>query len=200
MAKRSCASHSLQLSRYIRSHHGRLSPIALCSLSSSVVPPQESAATSRSLEVSGVDRSSGSMKRLLRRLSRVAAVDACATVAYQPLRPDAAAKASSTAASASSSSLFGARRLGRGARVPEGHVPVCVGEEGGPLERFAVRAELLGQPAFKALLRRAAQEYGYGHPGALRIPCAVANFRRLLLGLSDHGCQATDNDDAALYY
>ncbi|XP_048543658.1 auxin-responsive protein SAUR71-like [Triticum urartu] len=140
------------------------------------------------------------MKRLFRRLSRVAAADACAAAAYKPLRPDAAAKASSTAASSSSSSFFGARRLGRGSRVPEGHVPVCVGEEGGPSERFAVRAELLGQPAFKALLRRAAQEYGYGHPGALRIPCAVANFRRLLLGLSDLGCQATDDDDAALYY
>ncbi|KAM3214081.1 hypothetical protein ACQJBY_066479 [Aegilops geniculata] len=170
---------------------------ALCPLNSR---EPAAAATSKSLEVSGVDRSSGSMKRLLRRLSRVAAADACAVAAYQPLRPDTAAKASSMADSASSSSFFGARRLGRGARVPEGHVPVCVGEEGGPVERFAVRAELLGQPAFKALLRRAAQEYGYGHPGALRIPCAVASFRRLLLGLSDPGCQATDDDDAALYY
>ncbi|VAI92166.1 unnamed protein product [Triticum turgidum subsp. durum] len=139
------------------------------------------------------------MKRLLRWLSRVAAADACAAAAYKPLRPDAAAKASSMAASASSTAFFGARRLGRGARVPEGHAPVCIGEEGGPVEHFAVRAELLGQPAFKALLRRAAQEYGYGHPGALRIPCAVANFRRLLLGLSDPGCQATDDDDSALY-
>uniref|UniRef100_A0A453SYD9 Auxin-responsive protein n=3 Tax=Triticinae TaxID=1648030 RepID=A0A453SYD9_AEGTS len=175
-------------------------------LNSSVVPRQEPATAAASrpplpgLKVSGVNRSSSDMKRLLRRLSRVAAADACAAAAYQPLRPDAAAKASSTAATSSSSSFFGARRLGRGARVPEGHVPVCVGEEGGPVERFAVRAELLGQPAFKALLRRAAQEYGYGHPGALRIPCAVANFRRLLLGLSDPGCQGTDSDDAALYY
>uniref|UniRef100_R7WE28 Uncharacterized protein n=1 Tax=Aegilops tauschii TaxID=37682 RepID=R7WE28_AEGTA len=64
------------------------------------------------------------MKRLLRRLSRVAAADACAAAAYQPLRHDTVGKASSTAAS-SSSSFFGARRLGRGARVPEGHVPVC---------------------------------------------------------------------------
>ncbi|VAI80094.1 unnamed protein product [Triticum turgidum subsp. durum] len=139
------------------------------------------------------------MKRLLSRLSRVAAADACAAAAYQPLRPDAAAKGSS-AVSSPSSSFFGARRLSRGAWVPQGHVPVCVGEEGGPVERFAVRAELLGQPAFKALLWRSAQEYGYGHPGALRIPCAVANFRRLLLGLSDPGCKATDDDDAALYY
>ncbi|XP_020158386.2 auxin-responsive protein SAUR72-like [Aegilops tauschii subsp. strangulata] len=204
--KRACVTHNLQLCRYIRrSHHGRLSTNALCPLTSSVLPRQEPAAAvaSRppllSLEVSGVNRSSSDMKRLLRRLSRVAAADACASAAYQPLRPDAAAKGSS-AVSSPSSSFFGARRLGRGARVPEGHVPVCVGEEGGPVERFAVRAELLGQPAFKALLRRAAQEYGYGHPGALRIPCAVADFRRLLLGLSDPSSQATDDDDSALYY
>jgi SAUR family protein len=94
------------------------------------------------------------MKRLLRRLSRVA--DACAAKASQH----------------------------GGARVPEGHVPVCVGEEGGPVERYAVRAELLGRPAFAALLRRAAQEYGYAHPGALRIPCPVADFNALLLQLS----------------
>ncbi|KAI4970167.1 hypothetical protein ZWY2020_001081 [Hordeum vulgare] len=202
-------AHNFQLCRYIRSHHGRLSTNASCPLNSSVVPRQEPAVAAASrpplptaLEVSGVDRSSSTdMKRLLRRLSRVSAADACAAAAYQPLRPDAAAKASPTAASSSSSSFFGARRLGRGARVPEGHVPVCVGEEGGPVERFAVRAELLGRPAFKALLRRAAQEYGYGHPGALRIPCAVADFRRLLLGLSDPGChQPTDDDDSALYY
>ncbi|KAM0832727.1 hypothetical protein ACQ4PT_027298 [Festuca glaucescens] len=138
------------------------------------------------------------MKRLLRRLSRVAAADACAaTGAYQPLRSDAGAKASSAASSSPSSSFFGARRLSSSSRVPEGHVPVCVGEEGGPVERFAVRAELLGRPPFAALLRRAAQEYGYGHPGALRIPCAVADFRRLLLGLSDAGA---DDDDTPFYY
>ncbi|KAG0515577.1 hypothetical protein BDA96_10G290300 [Sorghum bicolor] len=137
------------------------------------------------------------MKRLLRRLSRVAAADACAAAAYQPLRPDAAA------ASAKAAALSGARRLGGGARVPEGHVPVCVGEEGGPVERYAVRAELLGRPAFAALLRRAAQEYGYGHPGALRIPCPVADFRDLLLQLSSSACAAADHpvdDDAALCY
>jgi SAUR family protein len=82
-------------------------------------------------------------------------------------------------------------------------VPVCVGEEGGPVERYAVRAELLGRPAFAALLRRAAQEYGYGHPGALRIPCPVADFRDLLVQLSSaSACAAADHpdDDAALCY
>jgi SAUR family protein len=140
------------------------------------------------------------MKCLLRRLSRVAAADACAAAGYQPLRPDPAA----ASANAKAAALSGARRLGGGARVPEGHVPVCVGEEGGPVERYAVRAELLGRPAFAALLRRAAQEYGYGHPGALRIPCPVADFRDLLVQLSSSAsaCAAADHpdDDAALCY
>ncbi|WOL15361.1 hypothetical protein Cni_G24142 [Canna indica] len=61
--------------------------------------------------------------------------------------------------------------------APEGHVPVCVGEE---MERFEVRAELLSRPAFAALLRRSAQEYGYEQRGVLRIPCSAALFRRLL--------------------
>ncbi|KAE8783258.1 auxin-responsive protein SAUR71-like [Hordeum vulgare] len=111
------------------------------------------------------------MKRLFRRLSRVAAADsssAAAATAYRQLR--SAPKQPSAAG---------------GGKVPQGHVPVCVGEEGGPVERFAVRADLLGRPAFAALLLRAAQEYGYGHPGALRIPCPVADFRRLLVRLSD---------------
>ncbi|XP_062227710.1 auxin-responsive protein SAUR71-like [Phragmites australis] len=130
------------------------------------------------------------MKRLLRRLSRVAAADAGA---YQPLRTDAKA-------AASASLPGGARRLCCGARVPEGHVPVCVGEEGGPVERYAVRAELLGRPAFAGLLRRAAQEYGYGHPGALRIPCPVSDFRALLLQLSSPGGDHADDEAAALYH
>ncbi|OEL19999.1 hypothetical protein BAE44_0018982 [Dichanthelium oligosanthes] len=111
------------------------------------------------------------MKRLLRRLSRtVAAAEDGGGGGPGAARRQARAKKG---------------KGGAAAGVPEGHVPVCVGEEGGPVERFAVRAELLGEPAFAALLRRAAQEYGYAHPGALRIPCPAAEFRRLLLRLSD---------------
>ncbi|KAM0884911.1 hypothetical protein ACQ4PT_030687 [Festuca glaucescens] len=117
------------------------------------------------------------MKRIFRRLSLVSAADsssaASAVAAYRQLRARKQASPS-----------------GR-ARVPQGHVPVCVGEEGGPVERFAVRADLLGRPDFAVLLMRAAQEYGYGHPGALRIPCPVADFRRLLVRLSsDDPCAA----------
>lgn len=71
--------------------------------------------------------------------------------------------------------------------VPEGHVPVHVvvgdGPDGEAEERFLVRAELLGRPAMAELLGRAAQEYGYGHRGPLRIPCTPAAFRRALASL-----------------
>lgn len=69
---------------------------------------------------------------------------------------------------------------GSGRAVPEGHVPVHVGD-GSEAERFLVRAELLGRPALAELLGRAAQEYGYDHQGPLRIPCcSPAAFRRAL--------------------
>ncbi|KAH0458223.1 hypothetical protein IEQ34_013538 [Dendrobium chrysotoxum] len=65
--------------------------------------------------------------------------------------------------------------------VPPGHVPVFVGEE---KEWFAVAAEHLGRPAFKELLRRSEEEYGYEQRGVLRIPCSVQLFCRVLRSLS----------------
>ncbi|XP_042385831.1 auxin-responsive protein SAUR71-like [Zingiber officinale] len=79
--------------------------------------------------------------------------------------------------------------------VPWGHVPVHVGEE---MEWFAVRVELLGRPAFIALLRRSAQQYGYGQRGVLRIPCPVPLFRRLLRLLSSSSSAAVFATDPAL--
>ncbi|KAJ4770958.1 SAUR-like auxin-responsive protein family [Rhynchospora pubera] len=61
--------------------------------------------------------------------------------------------------------------------VPEGHVPVYVGEE---MERFVVRTELLSRPVFLELLRRSAHEYGYEQRGVLRIPCTVRVFSTVL--------------------
>ncbi|XP_037424537.1 auxin-responsive protein SAUR71-like [Triticum dicoccoides] len=95
------------------------------------------------------------MRQLIRRLSRVG--------------DDSSPPASSSK-----------RRGGSGMPVPEGHVPVHVGD-GSETERFLVRAELLGRPALAELLGRAAQEYGYDHQGPLRIPCcSPAAFRRAL--------------------
>uniref|UniRef100_A0ACD6A7K1 Uncharacterized protein n=1 Tax=Avena sativa TaxID=4498 RepID=A0ACD6A7K1_AVESA len=79
-----------------------------------------------------------------------------------------------------------AKRRGGKAAVPEGHVPVHVGD-GSEAERFLVRAELLGRPALAELLGRAAQEYGYDHEGPLRIPCSPAAFRRALASVAGTG-------------
>ncbi|CAL4926517.1 unnamed protein product [Urochloa decumbens] len=110
------------------------------------------------------------MKQLARRL--------CSRVADS--------SSATAAASASSPPAQAAKRRGVDA-VPEGHVPVhVVGEvpDGGKAaERFLVRAELLGRPALAELLGRAAQEYGYGHRGPLRIPCTPAAFRRALASI-----------------
>ncbi|KAL1559867.1 Auxin-responsive protein saur72 [Salvia divinorum] len=64
--------------------------------------------------------------------------------------------------------------------VPEGHLPVYVGDE---MERFVVSAELLNHPIFVMLLNKSAQEYGYEQKGVLRIPCHVFIFERVLEAL-----------------
>ncbi|OIW21779.1 hypothetical protein TanjilG_10802 [Lupinus angustifolius] len=61
--------------------------------------------------------------------------------------------------------------------VPEGHVPIYVGDE---MERFVVSAELLNHPIFVKLLNLSAQEYGYEQKGVLRLPCHVIVFERVL--------------------
>ncbi|KAM7250442.1 hypothetical protein ACFE04_022325 [Oxalis oulophora] len=61
--------------------------------------------------------------------------------------------------------------------VPQGHVPVYVGDE---MERFVVNADLLNHPVFIELLEKSAQEYGYEHKGGLRVPCQVLEFERIM--------------------
>ncbi|KAD4178685.1 hypothetical protein E3N88_27290 [Mikania micrantha] len=97
------------------------------------------------------------MKKLMRRLSRVAD-----SSHYTLLR---SSRRSRTPKS---------RRSGG---VPEGHLPVYVGDE---MERFVVSAELLNHPIFINLLNKSAQEYGYEQKGVLRIPCHVLLFERVL--------------------
>ena len=64
--------------------------------------------------------------------------------------------------------------------VPEGYVPVNVGDE---MEQFVVSAELLNHPVFVKLLNKSAQEYSYDQKGALRIPCHVLVLERVLEAL-----------------
>ncbi|CAI9756737.1 unnamed protein product [Fraxinus pennsylvanica] len=102
------------------------------------------------------------MKKLMRRLSRVADSSQFCLL-----------RAESRAARPRRSGSFRKRSGG----VPEGHLPVYVGEE---MERFVVSAELLNHPIFVKLLNKSAQEYGYKQKGVLRIPCHVFLFERVL--------------------
>ncbi|KAK8542512.1 hypothetical protein V6N13_136914 [Hibiscus sabdariffa] len=118
------------------------------------------------------------MKQLIRRLSRVADTSS----QYRLLRSDSSTRNRTTAsrrAESLSISVSSSKKPGRRS-VPEGHVPVYVGEE---MERFVVSAELLNHPVFVGLLNKSAQEYGYEQKGVLHIPCHVLVFERVMEAL-----------------
>ncbi|XP_074375340.1 auxin-responsive protein SAUR71-like [Apium graveolens] len=107
------------------------------------------------------------MKKLIQRLSRVAD-----STNYSLLRSES--RVSARSRRCNSLRILKPRRSGG---VPEGHLPVYVGEES---ERFVVNAELLNHPVFMKLLNISAQEYGYEQKGVLRIPCHVLVFEKVL--------------------
>ncbi|XP_062015890.1 auxin-responsive protein SAUR72-like [Rosa rugosa] len=119
------------------------------------------------------------MKQLIRRLSRVA--DSSQYCLLRSSDSTAASGASSNSRPRRSESFrvlkLRRRRSNPETGVPEGHVPVYVGDE---MERFVVSAELLNHPVFVELLNKSAQEYGYEQRGVLRIPCHVVVFERVL--------------------
>ncbi|XP_038901919.1 auxin-responsive protein SAUR71 [Benincasa hispida] len=126
------------------------------------------------------------MKQLIRRLSRVA--DSSQSH-YCLLRPTDAVAAQRPGRAhsfrAAAANKFRRSRSEGAVPVPQGHVPVYVGDE---MERFAVSAELLNHPVFVTLLEKSAQEYGYEQKGVLRIPCHVLVFERVLeaIRIGDH--------------
>ncbi|KAK4253507.1 hypothetical protein QN277_010171 [Acacia crassicarpa] len=127
------------------------------------------------------------MKQLIRKLARVTD-----SSQYTLLRSDSCNRGPRL--SQSFRSVASSKRR-QSCAVPEGHVPVYVGDE---MERFVVSAELLNHPIFVKLLNKSAQEYGYEQQGVLRIPCHVFVFERVLealrLGL-DHEDEARDIHD-----
>ncbi|KAK8527033.1 hypothetical protein V6N13_084903 [Hibiscus sabdariffa] len=123
------------------------------------------------------------MKQLIRRLTRVA--DTSSASHYTLLRSDTASTRHRTALTRRAESFRMAvaslKKQKQSRRsVPEGHVPVYVGEE---MERFVVNAELLNHPVFVSLLNKSAQEYGYDQKGVLHIPCHVLVFERVMEAL-----------------
>ncbi|GLU04992.1 hypothetical protein SLE2022_221170 [Rubroshorea leprosula] len=111
------------------------------------------------------------MKQLIRRLSRVAD---SSSAQYSLLRSDQSGRCCKRKQ----------KSFRRGEvsppSVPEGHVPVYVGDE---MERFVVSAELMNHPVFVGLLNKSAQEYGYEQKGVLHIPCHVLVFERVMEAL-----------------
>ena len=63
-------------------------------------------------------------------------------------------------------------------KVPRGHVPMVTGCG----KRVVVPVRLLRDPRIAERLDMAAQQYGYGQPGVLRIPCDAGQFRRVVDG------------------
>ena len=89
------------------------------------------------------------MKQLIRRLSRFAD-----SSQYSLLRSNSQSTATAHRGSGGSRS---AHRRVAGKTVPEGHVPVYVGDE---MERFTVSAELLNHPVFIWLLKSRLKNMG----------------------------------------
>ncbi|XP_061358169.1 auxin-responsive protein SAUR71-like [Gastrolobium bilobum] len=116
------------------------------------------------------------MKQLIRRLSRVAD-----SSQYTLLRSDSQRGSRRPCRRSESLRAAAAAKIRRSSTVvPEGHVPIYVGDE---MERFVVGAELLNHPVFVKLLNQSAQEYGYEQQGVLRLPCHVFVFERVLEAL-----------------
>lgn len=61
--------------------------------------------------------------------------------------------------------------------VPKGYFAVYAGEES---RRFVVPTGYLREPAFRDLMERAADEFGFAQAGGLRVPCAEEDFEDLL--------------------
>jgi hypothetical protein len=63
-----------------------------------------------------------------------------------------------------------------GDKVPRGHVPMVTGCG----ERVLVPVRLLAAASIAELLDMAAESFGYGQPGVLRVLCDGDHFRRVV--------------------
>ncbi|KAL5995759.1 hypothetical protein ACLOJK_025829 [Asimina triloba] len=67
--------------------------------------------------------------------------------------------------------------------VPKGYLAVYVGPE---LRRFIIPTSYLTFPAFKVLLEKAEEEFGFDTNGALTLPCEIEAFKYILQSMG-HG-------------
>ncbi|TVU48901.1 hypothetical protein EJB05_00185, partial [Eragrostis curvula] len=69
-----------------------------------------------------------------------------------------------------------------GGKVPRGYVPMVLdaGEEDEQDQRILVHVRMLQEPSMAALLEKAAQQFGHGQRGVLRIPCDLTRFEQMM--------------------
>jgi SAUR family protein len=77
---------------------------------------------------------------------------------------------------------------GDNGRTPKGYVPILlVGDDhegnGGAEERVLVNVAMLKEPCMEGLLEMAAQQFGYGQQGVLRIPCDARQFHQMMVSV-----------------
>ncbi|KAL1542705.1 auxin-induced protein 10A5-like [Salvia divinorum] len=63
--------------------------------------------------------------------------------------------------------------------VKEGHFAVMAVEDD-DLKRFVLPLSFLTRPSFLRLLEQAEEEYGFGHHGALTLPCSPTELEGIL--------------------
>ncbi|KAI3933419.1 hypothetical protein MKW98_006778 [Papaver atlanticum] len=66
--------------------------------------------------------------------------------------------------------------------VKKGHFVVMATGDGGKPKRHVVALSYLTNPAFRELLEKAAEEYGFYHGGALTVPCRSSELECILMG------------------
>nr|ACU16920.1 unknown [Glycine max] len=74
--------------------------------------------------------------------------------------------------------------------VPKGYLTVYVGPQ---LRRFIIPTSYLSHSLFKALLEKAAEEFGFDQSGGLTIPCEIETFKYLLNCIENHDDSSTEN-------
>ncbi|CAN6479976.1 unnamed protein product [Victoria cruziana] len=66
---------------------------------------------------------------------------------------------------------------GHFSRVPKGYFAVYVGEE---MRRFVIPLSYLNHSLFRALLKKAEEEFGFSANGGIRLPCESLVFEHIL--------------------
>ncbi|KAL5995043.1 hypothetical protein ACLOJK_025101 [Asimina triloba] len=81
--------------------------------------------------------------------------------------------------------------------VRKGFFPVYVGEK-----RYVIPLHYLKHQVFRALLRRAEEEFGFSHTGAIRLPCDAVFFEHLLwlLNRQDPSVQDLEIEELLQFY